>query len=275
MQAAQDIADGIRARFGIDPPFVGIVLGSGLGEVAEIVEDPVALPYDEIEGFPEAGVHGHAGRMILGQVAGLGVALLQGRAHYYEDGRADAMKLPVRVLAALGCRALFLTNAAGSLRPEMAPGSLMLIGDHINFTGVSPLFGETGANRFVDMVNAYDPDLRARFEATAEALSIPLWQGVYLWTSGPNFETPAEVRAARVLGADAVGMSTVPEVILARHAGLRVAALSLITNLAAGMSDTPLSHEQTLALAKPAAANLKHILADVLAGLAAEKNNRS
>ena len=177
---------------------------------------------------------------------------MQGRAHYYEDGRADGMKVPVRTLGEVGCEALLVTNAAGSVDPEIGPGSLLAISDHIAFTGVSPLFGEGGTERFVDLVDAYSPRLRARLSETAAGLGIELAEGVYVWFSGPHFETPAEIRAARILGGTAVGMSTVPEVILARHTGLEVAGLSLITNLAAGLGDERLSHEQTMRVAATA-----------------------
>lgn len=190
---------------------------------------------------------------------------MQGRAHYYESGTADAMKIPVRALAQLGCNTLLLTNAAGSLRTDVGPGSLVLISDHINFTGVSPLFGETGSQRFVDMVDAYDPALRRHFHAVAQANAITLHDGVYIWFVGPQFETPAEIRAAGQLGADMVGMSTVPEVILARHAGMRVAALSIITNFAAGMTGAELSHEHTLQHASAAEAAMSALLTGFLA----------
>lgn len=245
-------------------PRVGIVLGSGLGPLADDVADPVILAYDELAGFPAPGVGGHAGRLLLGTVADTPVAVLHGRAHLYESGRADAMTVPVRTLAALGCRTLILTNAAGSLRAEIGPGSVMAISDHIGLTGVSPLFGVTGDARFVDMVDAYDAGLRERLQSAAGRLGLPLHEGVYAWFCGPQFETPAEIRAARVLGADAVGMSTVPEVILARHAGLRVAALSIITNLAAGMEASGLAHERTLAVATAAAADVRRLLAAFL-----------
>jgi purine nucleotide phosphorylase len=242
----------IGARAGGLVPRVGVVLGSGLGPLADDVADPVAVPYGELPGFPEAGVAGHAGRLVLGRVGETPVALMQGRAHLYEHGRADGMAVAVRTFAEIGCETLVLTNAAGSLDPELGPGSVMLISDHIGLTGVSPLFGEGGTERFVDMVDAYSPRLRARLLELAGRLGVALREGVYVWFSGPQFETPAEIRAARILGGTAVGMSTVPEVILARHAGLEVAALSVITNLAAGMSEERLSHEQTMRVAATA-----------------------
>jgi purine nucleotide phosphorylase len=242
----------IGARAGGLIPRVGVVLGSGLGPLADDVADPVVVPYGELPGFPEAGVAGHAGRLVLGRVGETPVALMQGRAHLYEHGRPDGMAVAVRTLAEVGCETLVLTNAAGSLDAELGPGSVMLISDHIGLTGVSPLFGEGGTERFVDMVGAYSPRLRARLLELAGRLGIELREGVYVWFSGPQFETPAEIRAARVLGGTAVGMSTVPEVILARRAGLEVGALSVITNLAAGMGEERLSHEQTMRVAATA-----------------------
>ncbi|TWS95137.1 purine-nucleoside phosphorylase [Reyranella sp. CPCC 100927] len=239
----------IRDRAPGFAPRIGIVLGTGLGSLADAVAPVATIPYSDLPGFPIPSVSGHAGTLLLGRIADVPVALLHGRAHYYEHGRADVMKVPVRTLAGLGCQTLLLTNAAGSLRPQVTPGSVMLVTDHINFTGVSPLFGEPGNDRFVDMVDAYDPALRDRLKAAATASGVTLHEGVYIWFAGPSFETPAEIRAADRLGADAVGMSTVPEVVLARHARMKVAALSVITNLAAGMGDAPLSHLETLRVA--------------------------
>lgn len=256
----------IQARAPGFRPRVGVVLGSGLGDFAAQAEPVAAIDYADLPGFPQPGVHGHAGRLVLGHVGGTTVAILAGRAHYYEHGDAAAMKPAIRALKEIGCEALVLTNAAGSLRPESPPGSLMLIADHINFTGQSPLFGETGNSRFFDMAAAYDPALRARLRDIAARRGIVLGEGVYIWFCGPSFETPAEIRAAKTLGADAVGMSTVPEVILARHLGMKVAALSVITNMAAGMGNVALSHEQTLAAAKLATGNATVLLKDFLGG---------
>lgn len=241
-------------------PEVGIVLGSGLGPFADSVENPTVISYADLPGFPEAGVAGHAGRLVVGRVGGTAVAVMQGRAHYYEAADASAMKIPVRTLKSIGCETLLLTNAAGSSNPDAGPGSVMLLSDHISFTGVSPLFGETGDHRFVDLTDAYDPDHRKSLLAHADDLGLTLHDGIYMWFCGPHFETPAEIRAAQILGATAVGMSTVPEVILARHAGMRVAALSIITNLAAGMGDTKLSHEQTMQNAKIAADSVQKLI---------------
>jgi purine nucleotide phosphorylase len=255
----------LAKRSGGLKPRVGIVLGSGLGPVADDVADATVVPYGDLQGFPKPGVGGHVGHLLLGAISGTPVAVLHGRAHYYESGRAGAMKGAVRTLAALGCEALILTNAAGSLREEVWPGSVMAISDHIGLTGVSPLFGEPGDDKFVNMVDAYDPALRARLHETASAIGLALHDGVYAWFCGPHFETPAEIRAARVLGADAVGMSTAPECILARHAGMRVAAMSIVTNLAAGMDDVGLSHDQTLAVAATATGDVRKLLLAFLA----------
>ena len=197
------------------------------------------------------------------------MAVLAGRAHYYERGDPAAMRLPLETLRALGCEALIVTNAAGSLRPDMPTGSLMLLADHINFSGLNPLIGEETEARFVPMTDAYDPRLRAALREAAEAEGVDLPEGVYAWYSGPSFETPAEIRAIGRLGADAVGMSTVPEVILARFLGLRVAAVSVITNMAAGLSDEALGHEHTKAMAPLGAAKLERVLRRYLGGLGA------
>jgi xanthosine phosphorylase len=256
--AATVIAD--RAA---ESPRLGIVLGSGLGGVAEGVEDAVAVPYAELEGFPRPGVAGHEGRLVLGRLGGLPVACLEGRRHVYETGDATGMAVPVRALRLAGAEALLVTNAAGSLRPECGPGSLMAIADHINLLGANPLTGPNDDGigpRFPSLRDAYDPELRAHLQAAAARIGVALPEGVYLATAGPSFETPAEIRAFRTLGADAVGMSTVPEVILARHCGLRVAAVSAITNLAEGMGGEPLSHEQTLRHATAAAGDLVRLI---------------
>lgn len=256
---ADELAALIRSRAGAAPVSVGLVLGSGLGQLAEEV-DGTAIDYADLPGFPHAGVSGHSPRLVIGDLGGCRVAVFGGRVHYYESGRADAMRLPLEVLRALGAEALILTNAAGSMRVDIPPGELMLLSDHINFSGLNPLIGEPSDARFVPMKDAHDPQLRARLLDAAKAQGVPLTEGVYAWYSGPSFETPAEIRAIRTLGADAVGMSTVPEVILARFLGLRVAAISIITNMAAGMSDEKISHEHTKAMAPLGAAKLERIL---------------
>ena len=258
-------ADLVRERAGAEPPRLGLILGSGLGGLADSVEG-VAIPYPDLPGFPEAGVSGHAPRLVVGALEGVRVAVLGGRAHYYERGDPAAMRGPLECLAALGCEAMLATNAAGSLRTEWPAGSLMALSDHINFSGLNPLIGEPTDARFVPMTEAYDAGLRTALAAAAEAEKVALPEGVYAWYSGPSFETPAEIRALRALGADAVGMSTVPEVILARFLGLRVAAVSVVTNLAAGLSDEALGHEHTKAMAPLGAAKLERVLRRMLRG---------
>ena len=258
-------ADVIRqaAGDGFVAPRLGLVLGSGLGGLADAVQDATAIPYKDLPGFPVGSVAGHAGRLVLGTLEGTPVVVLQGRAHLYEGIPASDLAVPVRTVRALGAESIILTNAAGSLNPEAGPGSLMALTDHINLMGANPL---TGANddalgpRFVPLGDAYDPALREALRAAADGEGVELHEGVYLAVSGPSFETPAEIRAFKVLGADAVGMSTVPEVIVARHCGLRVAAVSAITNLAEGMGTEQLSHEHTLQNAAVAAEQLQRVL---------------
>ncbi len=253
---ADQLAAQIRAAAGDAPVEVGLILGSGLGHLADAV-DGVAIPYSDLPGFPHAGVSGHNPHLVIGTLEGTRVAVFGGRAHYYESGRGDVMRLPLEVLKALGADRLIVTNAAGSLRQDIPPGELMLIEDHINFSGLNPLIGEPSDARFVPMGGAYDADMRARFAALATEESITLKPGVYAWYSGPSFETPAEIRAIRTLGADAVGMSTVPEVILARFLGLRVAGFSTITNMGQGLSDEAISHEHTKSMAPLGAKKLE------------------
>jgi purine-nucleoside phosphorylase len=258
----------IRARAGADPVALGLVLGSGLGHLTGAVNG-VAIGYDELPGFPHAGVSGHQPRLVVGELEGVRVAVLGGRAHYYERGDASVMRVALETLKDLGAERVVLTNAAGSFRADIPPGELMLIADHINFAGANPLIGEPTDARFVNMTEAYDPNTRRGLAAAAAAEAVALKEGVYAWYSGPSFETPAEIRALRLLGADAVGMSTVPEVILARFLGMRVAAISTITNMAAGMSEETLSHEHTKAMAPLGAAKLERVLRRYLAAEAA------
>ncbi len=226
-------------------PHTAIVLGSGLGGLVAMLEKPVRVPYHELEGFPHSSVSGHAGELAAGYLSGVPVILLSGRAHYYEKGDAAAMRWPLEVMKAIGIKRLILTNSAGSLRPQMDAGSVMMITDHINFAGANPLIGEPSDARFVGLTNAYDQRMMGVFRATAKAAGAALHEGVYMWFSGPSFETPAEIRMACIMGADAVGMSTVPEIILGRFLGLDCAAFSVITNLAAGMTGAELSHGET------------------------------
>lgn len=252
-------ADIIRARAGAEPVRLGLVLGSGLGHLAQAVQG-VVIPYADLPGFPHASVSGHNPNLHVGMLEGVRVAVFGAREHYYEKGNPAAMRGALETLKALGAEALILTNAAGSLRSDIPPGDLMLLSDHINFSGLNPLIGEPTDARFVPMTDAHDPDLRAGLKAAARAVGVALPEGVYAWYSGPSFETPAEIRAIRTLGADAVGMSTVPEVILARFLGLRVAAISTVTNMAAGLSSEKISHEHTKAMAPLGAGKLEKIL---------------
>ncbi|MFO1038815.1 MAG: purine-nucleoside phosphorylase [Geminicoccaceae bacterium] len=260
-------AEVIRARAPGFAPAVGLVLGSGLGPVAESIEPVEVIPYDELPGFPLPGVEGHVGRLILGHLAGVPVACLAGRVHLYEGNPPSAVNVLLRTLRALGIHTVILTNAAGSLRPDLTPGSLVLVADHINLQGANPLVGSNDdavGPRFPDMTGAYDAGHRQVLGRCAARLGIPLASGTYLGLLGPSFETPAEIRAYRSLGADLVGMSTVAETISARHAGLRVAALSLVTNLAAGLGTDTLSHDETLAAGQAGAGSIVRLLTAAL-----------
>jgi len=258
-------ADHLRERLGGLKPSIALVLGSGLGGLVDEVANAVRIPFAELPGFPHSGVSGHAGQVVAGHFAGRPVLMLAGRAHYYERGDAAVMRPVLEALAGIGIDRLILTNAAGSVDADMLPGAIMLITDHINFAGANPLIGEPTDRRFVGMSEAYDEPIRAAFERAAEATGTPLHKGVYMWFSGPSFETPAEIRMARLLGANAVGMSTVPEVILARFLGLRVAACSVITNLAAGMSAGELSHQETKDMAPIGGRRLATVLTKMFA----------
>ena len=257
-------ASRIRALAPAARPRIAVLLGSGWAALAQRLDGAQRLPYADLPGFPGAGVAGHAGELWLGRLGGREVLVLSGRRHSYEDGQCDGMKSALRTLRALGVEVLVQTNAAGSLDAAMPAGSLMLLSDHLNLPQRSPLVGEGGSGRFVDMAKAYDPQLRQAALASAARLGLRLHEGVYAWMLGPQFETPAEIRMLKLLGARAVGMSTVPETILARWLGLRVLALSLITNLAAGLSDQALSHAHTLAQAEAAGAVAGALLAEVV-----------
>jgi purine-nucleoside phosphorylase len=254
----------LRRRAPNAKPRIAVVLGSGWGGVSEAVRDAIQIPYNVLEGFPRASVKGHAGTLVIGRLGDREVAVMNGRKHVYEEGDVKAMKAPLQTLSALGCEVLVQTNAAGSLDERMTPGSLMVLTDHINLSQRSPLVGENGSERFVNMSDAYDADLRKVALDVARRHRIELHEGVYLWCLGPQFETPAEIRMFRMLGANAVGMSTVPETILARRAGMRVLALSLMTNMAAGLSDEDLSHAHTLEQAARVNGVATKLLADVI-----------
>lgn len=250
--AARGVAGGVETA---------IVLGTGLGTVADALEGAIAIPYADLPGFPAAGVSGHGGRLLAGTWEGVRVVVMQGRAHYYETGDPAVMRVPLETLADLGVRNLILTNSAGSLHADWYPGSLALVSDHINFSGTSPLIGAGGDDRFVSLQDAYDRHLRARLRRAALQAGIAaMREGVYMWFSGPSFETPAEIKVAKMLGADLVGMSTVPEVILARRLGMRVAAISLITNFGTGIGGTGPSHGETKDVALSGAIGLRRLL---------------
>ena len=269
---AADLADPIAAsaatlRATGRAPRIAVVLGSGWSGLTGWVEDAVEVPYAELPAFPRPTVGGHAARVVLGRIGPHEVALLAGRQHPYEGGRADGMNGALRTLAELGVQILVLTNAAGSLDPALPPGGLMLISDHLNLPQLSPLWEERDDRRFVDMTDAYDPALRARARAAASRVGVELHEGVYAWVIGPQFETPAEIRMLRTLGAQAVGMSTVPETIVARHAGLHVLGLSMVTNMAAGMGAEQLSHAHTLRQAQAASERACAALAAIVQDL--------
>lgn len=244
-------------------PTLGLILGSGLGAFADKIEQAKIIPYQNLPGFSQCSVEGHHGELHLGWLSGIPIACLKGRAHYYEGNSNEVLQTMIRTLKSLGVETLLITNAAGSLRFDMKPGELMLISDHINFQFNNPLVGpndSTFGPRFIGMEDAYDPNLRQQFLTIAKQLNIKLTEGVYLGVLGPSFETPAEIRAFRILGADAVGMSTVAEVILAKHCGMKVTAISAITNMAAGLSEEKLTHEGTLKTAGQATHDLSHLL---------------
>jgi purine-nucleoside phosphorylase len=269
VEAARLAAAVVRARVGEYRPVAALVLGSGLGRLAGEIHRAVIIPYGEIPGFPTTTVAGHAGELIVGTLAGRPVIAFSGRFHHYEGHDIRLTALPARVAHALGAEALILSNAAGGIRPTFKPGALMLITDHINLLFRNPLIGavEPGDERFPDMSDPYDPVLRALARSVAEDLEIPLEEGVYASLPGPSYETRAEVRMLSMLGADAVGMSTVPEVLVARAIGLRVLAISCITNLASGLSDTPITHADVIASSTDAALQFEALAAGIVAAL--------
>lgn len=234
-------------KFDIKTPDIALVLGSGLGAFAAQLEDVCEIPYQEIEGFPVSTVTGHAGKFVIGMIGDKRVIAMQGRVHYYEGYSMEQVVMPIRIMKLLGAKILILTNAAGGISFDFKPGTLMMIKDQITSFVPSPLIGpniDSLGQRFPDMSHVYDPELQDVLMATAKRCDIDLKQGVYLQTTGPNYETPAEIRMYRMLGADAVGMSTTCEAMVANHMGMRVAGVSVITNLASGMMDAPLSHEE-------------------------------
>jgi purine-nucleoside phosphorylase len=265
--AARAAAAPIRSR--LVGPRVGIILGSGLGGIANIIEDPVRIPYRDVPGFPSATIVGHAGELIGGTLAGTPVVALSGRFHMYEGHDAALAGFPVRVLHALGVSVLIVSNAAGGVNTAFAPGTIMLLTDHVNLMFRNPLIGglEEGDVRFPDMSRPYDPELIALAKEVAAKEGLPLAAGIYFGLLGPTYETAAEVRMLTRLGADAVGMSTVPEVIVARALGLRVLGISCITNLACGLAAAPITHEEVLETTARVAARLQQLVRGVVAKL--------
>jgi purine-nucleoside phosphorylase len=269
MTQLQAAVEAITKRTNIRPK-VGLILGSGLGMLADEISQAVTIPYHEIPHFPQSTVVGHAGELVLGELAGQSVITMRGRFHLYEGYDLQTVTFPIRVMKQLGVEILFVTNAAGGVNQSFEPGNLMLITDHINLMYRNPLVGPNDdelGERFPDMSTTYDPELRAIAQQIAEKQGVTLQQGVYTSVLGPSFETPAEIRMIRTLGGDAVGMSTVPEVIVARHAGIRVLGISCITNMAAGILPQPLSHEEVMETAERVKVDFAQLLRGILAAV--------
>jgi purine-nucleoside phosphorylase len=271
--AARRSADAVRAKAGDRVPEAGIVLGSGLGGLAADIEDAVRVPFSDVPGFPSATVVGHAGAMILGKLGGRNVVTLAGRFHMYEGHSPQLAAFPVRVMHELGARIYFASNAAGGIRRDLSAGDLMIIEDHLNLTGTNPLTGnvEDGDERFPDMSAPYDADLREILKSAATKVGIGVKEGIYAWLPGPSFETKAEVRMLERLGADAVGMSTVPEVIVARAMGMRVAGVSCIANAASGVTDAPVLHTDVLEVTARAARGFQALVKEFVSALPSAK----
>ncbi|MCM3361856.1 purine-nucleoside phosphorylase [Niallia sp. Sow4_A1] len=259
-------ADFLKQKYA-NTPKIGLILGSGLGVLAEEIENPVKIPYEDIPEFPVSTVEGHAGQLVFGTINGTEVVAMQGRFHFYEGYSFDKVTFPVRVMKELGVEKLIVTNAAGGVNENFAPGDLMLISDHINNMGTNPLIGPNDSKlgvRFPDMSEAYCNNLREIARNVASKISLKVQEGVYVGNTGPSYETPAEVRMLRVLGGDAVGMSTVPEVIVARHAGLKVLGISCISNMAAGILDQPLNHEEVIETTEKVKANFLQYVKELI-----------
>ena len=270
MEGLQKARQMVESRL-VAMPAVGIVLGSGLGAFAGRVLDAVRIPYREIPGFPVPSAEGHAGELVVGEIGGATVACMAGRVHQYEGYTAQDVVFGVRLLGLLGVKALVLTNAAGGIHPSYTPGQLVLITDHINLQGTNPLIGpnlDALGPRFPDMTEAYSPRLRTIAREVAASVGVSLGEGVYMALLGPSFETPAEIRAFRTLGADLVGMSTVPEVIAANHMGIECVGISCVTNVAAGLSDQKLSHEEVLETGRQVQEKFERLLEALLPRLA-------
>jgi purine-nucleoside phosphorylase len=282
MKRIQICADFLKGKAKGHAPKIAVVLGSGLGPFADELQNRVEVPFESIPQFPQATVEGHSGAFVFGNLSTpqggqVAVVALKGRLHFYEGHSMEDVALPTRVLGSLGVKTVVLTNAAGGVNPSFREGDIMIIEDHINFTGENPLRGpnlKEHGPRFPDMSHAYNPQMREALAASAAKHGIEARRGVYAWFLGPTYETPAEIRALRVLGADAVGMSTVPEVIVARHMGMNVAAMSCITNLGAGLTSQKLTHEDVVVVAKKAVGKIFLILKDVMATLEGITNEK-
>ncbi|MGG4492051.1 purine-nucleoside phosphorylase [Metabacillus idriensis] len=264
-QSAQYMKETVK-----DLPEIGLILGSGLGVLADEIENAVKIPYEEIPNFPVSTVEGHAGQLVFGTLKGANVVAMQGRFHFYEGYDMKKVTFPVRVLKEMGVKTIIVTNAAGGVNESFEPGDLMIISDHINNMGTSPLIGPNDSDlgvRFPDMSQAYSRELRALAKNAASGLGIKVQEGVYVGNTGPAYETPAEVRLARVLGGDAVGMSTVPEVIVANHAGMKVLGISCISNMAAGILDQPLSHDEVMETTEKVKANFLNLVKKIVSDI--------
>jgi len=259
----------IRSRISVEPR-IAVVLGSGLGGFADDFEDPVAIPYEDITGFVRSTAQGHAGRLVVGTIDKVPVLAMQGRVHYYEGYSLEEVTFPIRTFGLLGVKTLVLTNAAGGINVQLTQGALMVISDHVNLMGVNPLRGandERFGPRFPDMTAVYSPELQELVVEEAKAINVEVRRGIYGALSGPSYETPAEIHLLRNLGADAVGMSTVPEAIVARHMGIEVLGISCITNMAAGISDQPINHEEVMATGDRVRATFTELLQRVIGAI--------
>ncbi|MCM3597040.1 purine-nucleoside phosphorylase [Metabacillus idriensis] len=264
-QSAQYMKEKVK-----DLPEIGLILGSGLGVLADEIENAVKIPYEEIPNFPVSTVEGHVGQLVFGTLKGANVVAMQGRFHFYEGYDMKKVTFPVRVLKEMGVKTIIVTNAAGGVNESFEPGDLMIISDHINNMGTSPLIGPNDSDlgvRFPDMSQAYSRELRTLAKNAASELGIKVQEGVYVGNTGPAYETPAEVRLARVLGGDAVGMSTVPEVIVANHAGMKVLGISCISNMAAGILDQPLSHDEVMETTEKVKANFLNLVKKIVSDI--------
>lgn len=270
VDAVRRAAGYVRSRCPSFDPEIGLILGSGLSGAVPALSRSRVIPYSDIPSFPRLTVSGHAGRLILGRAGSTGTAVLQGRFHYYEGHSMESIALPLRVLALLGMKTLCITSAAGSMRPSLRPGHIVVLKDHINLMGHNPLRAfheEEFGDMFPDLMDAYDPALRRSALSACRRRRIPAVEGVYLAVGGPSYETPAEIRAFRRLGGDVVGMSVIPEVIVARQMGVRVLALSWVANMAAGLKGSTLSHPDVLAMGERVSGRLRAVLGDLLAGI--------